>query len=418
MNYIKLGLHLFSSKTLSNMLLLILVALSLLVSNVGVGIINMQFSLVDSVQNFDKKNTYYYMDTTDEDFEEVEGVDGEVSLKPYSIKKTVENANKENAFDIGYIYYGEETVYRKKLTAYSKSVVYIGVDNKTSEKLNYGQLTAGEWYTKAKKTDGYLNVVAVKGTYELGDKFNIHIDTDEDSTDVKCIVTGLLEQGTNMLSPYMFAADTEMSLNQLMTGIYTDNNTLSYIYFSYEDQAIKPYLDYLSLSKSCFLYKNAHASQENIYSTIDELGDTGWTVQMQKICDNTYDYLYAQISYFVPFMFGIFLLTVVCLVCVMTLNATDYMKTYSVYYLCGMNWADMKKILLSYSLIIMIGSAMVSAMALIYILIQGGFGGWAILKINNIWISLGIILAIILIMVFIPYFMLLKTSPKDALVKN
>lgn len=418
--YIRLGIHLFSSKTLSNMLLLILVALSLLISNVGIGIVNMQFSLLNAVQNFDKENTYYYMDITEDYFEEVENADGTVTLKPYNIKTTVESANSENAFDIGYIYYGEETVYRKKWTVYSRTVIYVGVDNKTSEKLNYGQLAEGEWYTKAKKTDGYLNVVAVKGAYEIGDKFNIHLQNDENGIDIKCIVTGLLEQGTNMLSPDIASISSEMNLNYFMRGAYTEKNegVLSYIYFSYEDEAIKPYIDNLSLAKNCFLYKNANATQEEVYRAIDELSDTGWTVKMQKICDNTYSYLYERISYLVPFMFGVFLLTIVCLVCVMTLNATDYMKTYSVYYLCGMNWSDMKKILLSYSLIIMIGSAMVSALALAFILIQGGFGGWAVFNIHNIFISLGIILAIILIMVFIPYFMLLKTSPKDALIKN
>lgn len=57
--YTKLGIHLFSSKTLSNMLLLILVALSLLISNVGIGMVNMQFALLNAVQNFDRENTYY-----------------------------------------------------------------------------------------------------------------------------------------------------------------------------------------------------------------------------------------------------------------------------------------------------------------------------------------------------------------------
>ncbi|MGN0537968.1 MAG: hypothetical protein ACI4M3_08340 [Acutalibacteraceae bacterium] len=417
--YIRLGIHLFSSKTLSNMLLLILVALSLLVSNVGIGIVNMQLSLLNAVQNFDKENTYYYMDNT-EDFEEVENADGSITIKQHTINKTVESANKEHAFDVGYIYYDSAIAYRKQLSFYSKSIIYIGVDNKTSENLNYGQLAEGEWYTKAKKTDGYLNVVAVKGNYEIGDKFNIHLQNDENGIDIKCIVTGLLEQGANMLYPDTAVVDTEMSLNMFMQEAYTKKNgdPLSYIYFSYEDEAINPYIDNLYQAKKCFLYKNANATQEEVYRAIDELSDTGWTVKMQKMCDNTYSYLYERISYLVPFMFGIFLLTIVCLVCIMTLNATDYMKTYSVYYLCGMNWSDMKKILLSYSLIIMIGSALVSALALVFILIQGGFVGLAVFNIYNIFISLGIIMAIILIMVFIPYFMLLKTSPKDALIKN
>lgn len=226
MYYVRLGIHLFSSKTLSNMLLLILVALSLIMSNVAVGMFNMQFSLLDSVQNFDKENTYYYMDIG-EDFEDSYDEEGNlIEPESRSIAETIKNADKDNVFDVGYIYYDTAVAYRQQRTVYSKAVTYIGVDNKTSEKLNYGRLIQGEWYTKAPKTKDYVNVVAVEGNYEVGDKFNIVLENyDKDtSTNIKCIVTGLLEQGTNMLIPDGGAIGTSMNLEGLMQGIYTEKN--------------------------------------------------------------------------------------------------------------------------------------------------------------------------------------------------
>lgn len=119
----------------------------------------------------------------------------------------------------------------------------------------------------------------------------------------------------------------------------------------------------------------------------------------------------------IPFMFGVFLLTVICLICMMTLNAMDHMKTYSVYYLCGMNRGDMKKILFSYTLIIMVLSLFLFALLSVGAWFLMGMDQIILLKLNNLCITLGILLVMILIFVFIPY-ILVRSSPKDALRNN
>lgn len=63
--HFKLGLHLFSQKSVLNIMLIILIAISLLMVNICLGMFNEQTSLLDTVQGFDKENDYYFMYTKD-----------------------------------------------------------------------------------------------------------------------------------------------------------------------------------------------------------------------------------------------------------------------------------------------------------------------------------------------------------------
>lgn len=424
--FLKLGAHLLSRKTLSNILLMILIALSLFIANICIGIVNRQYSVIDSVKNFDKKNTYYYMSNIIENTDiniNTENFDGGGNKK--NIKDIVSEAENDKNLDVGYIYYGSVTAYQKQLTSYSKHITYIGTDNKTSEKFNVGQLISGEWYTEAKHTDGCLNVVVVEGKYKVGDKFYLSINTNEVDSDgfmifkdIKCIVTGLLKKGSYMCIPNAMANNADAG--DIMLPVYPDvkNGELSVLYFSYEDEEVKPYLDYLELSNNCFIYCDDNADKNDIYNVVEKLDENGWTLKMQKIIDNTYDYMYSQIIRLVPFLFGVLLLTVVCLICIMTLNSADHLKTYSVYYLCGMNWSDMKKILLSYSVLMILGAGIIFAFISLLCIIGGRITDIVVFGFNNLFITLGIAALIIAVMVFVPYIILAKSSPKDALREN
>ncbi|MBQ7521974.1 MAG: hypothetical protein IJU14_03745, partial [Clostridia bacterium] len=152
--------------------------------------------------------------------------------------------------------------------------------------------------------------------------------------------------------------------------------------------------------------------------TVQNLKKFGWLLSFDEIYQATYTYIYEQISRIFPLLLGVFMMTVVCLVCVMTLNSTDYMKTYSIYYLCGMNLADMKKILFSYSLIIMLSSGILFTLLFTLATFNKNFSEILIINLYNLYVIFGIIVLLIAVMVFVPYLMLAKYSPKQALTEN
>ena len=413
--FFKLGIHLFSRKSLSNVMLIMLIAMSFLLTNICVGILNREYSLINSVQNFDKENTYYYVHRSTDD-----GIHSFLSTN--DLNEAIDN----DSIDIGYIYYGTGEVVKKYYSSYStlKYITYIGCDERTSKSLYYNQLMAGEWHTEAKHTDGYVNVVVLEGKYDVGDTFQFTIDTNQLNEDgsikyitVSCIVTGVLKGGSHMLKPSI--SYENMDFTQIMPETYTekDDGENAVVYFSYEDAEIQKNIDKIPLSNCCMLYTDNISKQET-EEMVYELNDTGCVVSMQKLCDNTYTVMYDTIMEYVPFVLGVFLLTIVCLICMMTLNSTDHLKIYSIYYLCGMNWNDMKKILFSYSIIVMILAIIVFGLIFAIVIMQGGLLNMVILAYNNLFVTFGIFGVVVFIMVFIPYIILSKSSPKDAIYEN
>ncbi len=431
MNF-KLGLHLFSRKSALNIMLIILIALSLLIVNICLGMFNEQTSLLDSVQGFDKENDYYFMYTKNLLFFSGGGIE---DLKEEDLINAVDNKN----FQPGIIYQGQSEIQVKQAfntsLAQRKYVTFFGFDNYTLNCLNYNQLISGVWCTEAEHRDGYLNVVALEGAYDVGDTFELSLEKKVDKLDengniddydytffkIKCLVTGVMKGGSYILDD---ALSNNLSLSQFMIPTFTNKmqGEKSVIYFSYEDKLLQDFLKHegtcTDLSPCVFLHFDDSISETEVYKIRENLAKVGWIVSIQDICDKSEQEIMNVVLELIPFMFGVFLLTVICLICMITLNAMDHMKTYSVYYLCGMNWGDMKKILFSYALIVM-----VSSLALFSLFFAGawflmGMNQIMLLKPNNLYITLGIILVMIVIFVFIPYILLARSSPKDALRNN
>ncbi|MGN0537800.1 MAG: FtsX-like permease family protein [Acutalibacteraceae bacterium] len=432
MNF-KLGLHLFSRKSTLNIMLIILIALSLLIVNICLGMFNEETSLLDSVQGFDKENDYYFMYTQNNLFF---GDDDSENLLEKDLINAVDNDN----FHLGIMYHGNSEIrikqaFNTSLAKY-KYVTFFGFDNYTLNCLNYNQLISGVWCTKAKHQDGYLNVVALEGSYNVGDTFEMELsrkyyeyDDEGEVTSygyepfkIKCLVTGVIKGGGYILNGNTMSND--LSLSQFMKPTFTDkiNGEKSVIYFSYEDELLQDFLNderpSEQLSPCAFLHFDDSISETEIYKIRENLSKIGWVVSIQDICNKSEQEIMSVVLELIPFMFGIFLLTVICLICMITLNAMDHMKTYAVYYLCGMNWGDMKKILFSYALIVMVSSLVLFGLLFVGAWYLMGMNQIMLLKPNNLYVTLGIILVMILIFVFVPYILLSRSSPKDALRNN
>ncbi len=406
--YFKLGSHLLSTKTLANCLLIILIAFSLFVTNICIGIINKQFAVTDAVKNFDLEKTYYYCQSG-EYSEDAEVQDDE----------DIKAAEDNKGIDVSHIYTGSLQLKNKSWVSDLRYISYTATDDKTGSKLNSGQLKSGKWYTDAEHTEGAVNVVALEGMYDVGDRIHISLDSDVLETDdtepvyMNMIVTGVIRKESYIYYPRTDGQD--LGLSEIIGPAYkAAGSERTAVYFSIDDPEAKKYADYFEKSGVSVLTLNDNAD-ESSSNVIADLGRKGWLNKFKDMYDRSMEDIVSQILTLVPFIFGTVLLTVVSLVCIMVLNSIDNMKTYSVYYLCGMNWSDMRKILLAYSGILMLSSCILLIIIWTASIFMGIIDSLVVYSMNNIYITLGIVAFIILIMVFVPLIMLSKSSPKDAL---
>ena len=406
--YFKLGSHLLGTKTLANCLLIILIAFSLFVTNICIGVINQQFAVTDAVKNFDLEKTYYYCQSG-EYSEDAEVQDDE----------DIKAAEDNKGIDVSHIYTGSLQLKNKSWVSDLRYISYTATDDKTGSKLNSGQLKSGKWYTDAEHTDGAVNVVALEGMYDVGDRIHISLDSDVLETDdtepayMDMIVTGVIKNSSYIYYPQ--TGGQYLSLSEIIGPAYeAAGSERTAVYFSIDDPEAKKYADYFEKSGMSVLTLNDNAD-ESSSNVIADLGRKGWLNKFSDMYDKSEEEIVSQILALVPFIFGTVLLTVVSLVCIMVLNSIDNMKTYSVYYLCGMNWSDMRKILLAYSGILMISSCILLIIIWTATVLAGIMDSLVVYSMNNIYITLGLIAFIILIMVFVPLMMLSKSSPKDAL---
>ncbi len=409
--YFKLGSHLLSTKTLANCLLIILIAFSLFVTNICIGIINRQFAVTDAVKNFDLEKTYYYCQSGEY------SDDAEMQANEY-----IKAAEDNKGIDVSYLYGGSLQLKNKSWVSDLRYISYTATDDKTGSKLNSGQLKSGKWYTDAEHTEGAVNVVALEGMYDVGDIIHIELDpymletqeTDEtEPVYMNMIVTGVIRKESYIYYPRTDGQD--LGLSEIIGPAYkAAGSERTAVYFSIDDPEAKKYADYFEKSGVSVLTLNDNAD-ESSSNVIADLGRKGWLNKFKDMYDRSMEDIVSQILTLVPFIFGTVLLTVVSLVCIMLLNSIDNMKTYSVYYLCGMNWSDMRKILLAYSGILMISSCILLIIIWTASVLAGIMDSMVVYSMNNIYITLGLIAFIILIMVFVPLMMLSKSSPKDAL---
>lgn len=407
--YFKLGSHLLSTKTLANCLLIILIAFSLFVTNICIGVINRQFAVTDAVENFDLEKTYYYQAN-------LYSEDGEVLT---DTDEDIKAAKDNKGIDVSHIYTGSLQLKNKSWVSDTRYISYVATDDKIGSKLNRGQLKSGKWYTDAEHTEGAVNVVALEGMYDVGDKIHIFLDSDVLETDdtepayMDMIVTGVIKNSSYIYYPRTSGQD--LSLSEIIGPAYkAAGSERTAVYFSMDDPEVKKYADYFINSGIFVLTLNDNAD-ESSNSVIADLGEKGVMNKFSDMYDKSEEEIVSQILALVPFIFGTVLLTIVSLICIMVLNSIDNMKTYSVYYLCGMNWSDMRKILLAYSGILMISSCILLVIIWTASIFAGIIDSLVVYSMNNIYITLGIVVFIILIMVFVPLMMLSKSSPKDAL---
>lgn len=133
---------------------------------------------------------------------------------------------------------------------------------------------------------------------------------------------------------------------------------------------------------------------------------------------NTDNYVAEIYNQLIPIILVVFAIVLIGLIGSVAINTAAQIKNYGVYFLCGSKWSDCLKISFANILIILLFSCGISA-ALLYVgqnmnldYLIGQAYGW-----NNLFVSIGMVVGMIVLSLVIPFFIIRFTSPVEV-VKN
>jgi hypothetical protein len=104
-----------------------------------------------------------------------------------------------------------------------------------------------------------------------------------------------------------------------------------------------------------------------IYTALATDFSSMYTEPLEEIRSNSFDYIKEQLFVLLPIAVCIFLLTLITTISVISISVSGQLKTYAVFYICGAKWRDCSLISFLYSLIICLFSALLSAVALLFV---------------------------------------------------
>lgn len=388
----KLGYKLFKKNLFTSIFIIIQLIVSILLLNVTIGLINSSYAKLNVFTKFDLENTIYYMNNllpTDEDITNIQKKCSNTLIEP--IKYTYMSV--DNGMTITYgCAYGE----------------------KTSKNLNV-RLKKGKWYYDVEKENGIINAVAMYGSnYKLNEIYTILVQN-KDASDIdeyKFKITGLVDSSTGLV--FGEVGSTAMDANYLFQKFEIGFNGLSdYLLFSSEDKDIK---DQLNSTTSLFIYTQEKSQYNNVYN---DLKNTGNVISLRGIYNNTMETLAHDVHKYYPVLFAVLISGVIGFIGIIILSNLKNRRTFSIYYVCGMNTLECIKICLSQVFCQLI--IVVFCVSLVYLIFN--FSGFLFehnieIALNNILITLLFFFIIFIVSIISSNYIVTKLNPLDDLKNN
>lgn len=297
-------------------------------------------------------------------------------------------------------------------------------------------LKSGSWPEKAKDDQGRpYAVVTPDYLAEPGDVINIQNVGEVVVSGVLTDVTYLpgepthpvIESVTDLYKPVDFT-DTLKSIKNGNTSMFTYQNQRALMASSCDKEG--------SYSSYCIVTYNDDISDEDIKhneKVMQEIKDFRFKLDdgdeeelanryefknLSEAKENTDNYVAEIYNQLIPIMLVVFAIVLIGLIGSVAINTATQIKNYGVYFLCGSKWSDCLKISFANILIILLFSCGISA-ALLYVgqnmnldYLIGQAYGW-----NNLFVSIGMVVGMIVLSLVIPFFIIRFTSPVEV-VKN
>jgi hypothetical protein len=399
---IESGIKLLFKKPFLNLIIIIQISVTVLITNFIVGCYNLYNEAFTLTKNFPPQQTYFIMPG--------------FNAAP-NIEKTQEILNK----------------YKNELTVEQPIIHEVLVDNKQYLTISYGEKTSeylriplkkGCWYTETESAD-YVPCV-VRGDYEVGDIIRLPINYEKIEIDKSLISKEELSDNPN-LKPRTEAEP--VSINFKVCGVLEDKYRILTFATASNNLTLERLFDKIArtpillvsqkdLSKFdinidfypnknciCFMQTEDPKIKQQI---ADDFKAQSWVVPFEYAYDESKNELSLNIETLIPLMISIFFIGLVSAVCLTLLNAYNHIRIFSIYYICGMNWKSGFLLILSYVMCLLCSATFVFTGLII---LFGNSLNTIIINSWNVIFTVAILVLFAVISLAAPYFLLKKEQP-------
>ncbi len=394
--YMRIGFALFSKRLVTSFIIIIQLFVTIIIANVIIVDYNAYMEDICIMENFDTDRTYLWItamtDTNDE-------------LRWEQLKQLKHNRSVRAV----------EVTFRANAIYNNNIVSLIGYGQNTGELINM-TLESGKWYTEVPKKDGVINCVSISSIpgLEIGKLIELEIipHYSEQTINQTFQVVGTLGKRAKTLtfnqssaSPYydhLFQVfhstplDKEYEDYDHQVGLIFDQSDLpTLVQSQYWDGNRLVYID--SIDDETFL------------SLKDELRKDSYVVKLEQAKRNTLQEIRETMVKYLPIMIPLYLIGFLGVVCISILNTLKYMRTFAIFFICGMRWKDSILICLSYIAYIISGVLLLCIPGYVWLKDLLDTGG--IMAANNYLFTFGALLAVMLLSLVTPFLLIRKEEP-------
>ncbi len=379
--YLKLGFHLFTKKLLFNVMTILQLCVTLILMNLLIGKVNYQAINLHAMKNFPAQSVYFNMAAS-------------------SIGDTEARLNKVQEL-IGE-HQGEltaEQVTRSYGTAGDALYTLVGYGEKT---LQYWELPVKGKKPAAVKNGDRIPCLAYEGVHKIGEILPLQL-LDNQEVSLTFEIVGLLGRDTKLL-------DISVSSNDAQFDMFfgEPDPGLDYLIFN---QACVPALQRYNARLNSIVYFE-DIRMDRIDEIVDEFNRYTWMPSIHAMRDTSLETVWTYVESFLPLFICLFMVGFLSTFSLTIMNAVKNMRTFSIFYICGMHWMDSVGICLGYiaCLVLGVGICLLPVLSGAY---AGDFlsGNGLVLNEYNLLLSAALIALVVLFSILPPLFLMKREKP-------
>lgn len=398
MQYLKYGFYAVVQKPLFNILIMLEIAAILVAGNMAISVFNSRTVLYEPYAEVLEQDGYIFLPKSTP----VLGTHVEVYDEEKLLGKFYDSLRGDLTILKSYSYLlSDGKNYYQSIYAYDPSLI-------CNMKL---PLKSGRWPSAEKNAEGQIEAVALEGAgYELNTLLPSQLG------DIK--IVGILENEFYMPITGGGIGASEDDI-RIMYEVSSKTNNYIFVASTADEKLSDP--GYLRRALVFIYYNTEPSDEDRNYNEqkLMEYGTNGKYFVISEVRDGTMNYLNEQYIKLMPILLCVFIIVLAELICSVAMNTNAQMRNYGIYFLCGCRWKGCLKISAAYSSVVLLGGGILGTAA--FLLFQTTEYAEMFeqnIAINNLYITLILIAAMLILSLVIPFFQVRGTSPVETIKEN
>jgi|GEM_PF-2501461 hypothetical protein len=399
MKYLILGFNLFCRNIILNLILVLQLVVATVLINMALGLINSYFIIQTYFEKIADEKGAYFMPLTEAIHNPHLDVDSDIDDVLAELKEVKEVS----------------TIYKYYFKKDGNCYLATSYDSYISRKIKLA-LSKGVWYSDSQVEEGIVPVVVSSQSkgFEIGRVIPVTIydpsnDPSGEEPAVKLKVVGVLKPPPYILS---YSGGGSATSSDRIFNRYNEK-FVGAPAIIFERSALGEYTDYY-LHRDPFLmvFFNDSITEAVYNNNLEKMAKRGFVQPIDQMYLEGEKKIKDEIKYKLPLIICILSISLIGMVSLNILNTLLHRKVFAIFYICGSRWKNCLWILLAYMLFMVFLSLLI-LLVIFYLATQNGtiIDMGIYISFNNVLVTFGVNLAIIILSLVIPNIILKNTYP-------